>query len=243
MSTAYVQSNVNRGFPGATTLTVGLTSVAAGNLLAVGIGWSDTAVTLNSVSDATNGTHTLLKNPTTDTTVWRAAMAYKENTGAATITITATWSADPGLAILVVHEISGAATSSSVDDSIMTALGGLGSGTDVVSVNIVPTVVGDYLFGVDFSVDGNGVLTAGTGYTQRIQDASKQVTTEDIANYSSTGTKAVTWTDASVDHHIAGAIAFKAAAGGPGAGADSLSMGESDVVRPVTVTLSIAESG
>lgn len=215
-ATAHVQDAHTRDNSGASVSTVAVTmagATTATNLMACGVYWADTARSLSSISDGTNGSYTLVSNPTTGG-LFRAAMGYFANSGGATLTVTATFdSAFTAQKLIVCHEASGVATSTPLDTSAMSDLGAIGGGTDNITFNLTLGTSGDYIFGFFVNYSQNGAVTPGTGYTVGEQFASSTGTSEYLANFAGTGTKAVTATDGSFDTHLAGAMAFKPAAG------------------------------
>jgi len=210
MAVAHVQSKAAMQWSG-TALTVTFDSnVAAGNLIAVLVGWASDSITA-ACSDGLSNSYTDVRNPTTVVVgTCRAAMFYAKNItgGACTITITFSGSA---FATVVVHEISGADTSSPLDQSALAAPGYIGTDADAVTTgNVTTTTAGQYVFGAVYCVNGTAAAT-GTGFTDGT--GTTGVESEYLIQVSA-GNVAATFTNAVAQSVGPGIMTFKASGGG-----------------------------
>lgn len=218
-ATAFVQQAQRRGFGGsAPTLAFG-SNTAADSIVAVHIQWGSTTFTLDSVTDTQSNTYTILNNPTTNTDGgFRSAMAYTWGTPAAALTITTTFSADPGRSAILMHEISGGLTTDPIDGNAINNQTNPGTGTDAVtSTAITPSQDNSYLFGAVTASPAGANYSTGTGWTTRLTGTVDQASEEIIQG--SAGSQAATFTcDENFTETTTSIMAFKEAAVAGGIG-------------------------
>jgi hypothetical protein len=226
MAGSIVQSqyNVDDSTSLSTTISVTLNGVTANNTLVVHVGWGDAALTC-SVSDGSSYTSGAARVQTSSQS---SQVFYLEAASGGTHNITATISgAGAPYRRIRAYEITGVATSSSLDQSTGQALASPGTGTDAVTSGNTSTTTNanDFLMGFAENVSetdpGSGTIAAGTNYTI---SGANQILAAESRNVSSTAAYAGTFTqDASggrgYDVHV---IAFKTAAGGGGGTAATL---------------------
>lgn len=215
MAAAFFQQASTRNFPGAAQDTVAITATA-GHAFALYVGWTTAAVTLNSIDDSKGNTWTLKNNPTTDAGNGRMALAYAYNVAGGATTITVHYSGDPGLNVIMLHEVSGIDTASDpFDASGASCPGGTGAGAISVSTSSNTTQNGDYLFaGVFDNQTNDGGITVGTGYTKRVDlNASSSGISEDQVQ-ATAGATSAGFTMSAFSHPMLGVLALKAAAAG-----------------------------
>ena len=201
---AYVQST--GGNTTATSVDVSFVdTVTSGNLIVVAarIGTDQTCT----VSDSAGNTYTQQIDqkftPVTDDHLY---IFYAANVTGGSLTITIDPSGTPSIR-WTIHEYSGIATSSPVDQS--TSLrDDLGLGTAVDSGNITTTQADELLFGAA-SVSGSKDFTPGADYTER-QEIVQKISTEDRI-VSSTLTDSADWTISANDTYGAAIVSFKGA--------------------------------
>lgn len=140
-----------------TTQSVNIT-LGAGNCLFIGIGWQTESSTISSIS---NVTETLIR--ATSDADGASSTYYVPNTSAGAVTITVTWSADPGYGVLCVLEMVGANTTTPLDKEAATSA--LPTAGVVSSGSVTPATNGQLLVGFTFDGDGGATLTAGTDFT------------------------------------------------------------------------------
>lgn len=220
MAAAYVQSKNARpaGADSATTVAVTFDNPVATNGLVVGCvtnRLSDSATV--SVSDDKSNTYTV------GTAVSQNDMTvtpfYLENIDNGPTVITVTFSTSTAFRSVIVHEASGVATSSALDQATGQAQAAPGTGTDAVSSGSVTTTTnGQYIFGataVTNSFPASQQFTAGTGYTEREEttadSAGVNMASEDQIQ-TSAGSIAATFTQASGNGTVTHILTFKAAA-------------------------------
>ncbi len=211
---AYVQSNTNFVGGNATNSASFSSNVSSGNLIAIGAFWQSNTITLNSITaDCVSGNFVLLSNPTSYSTVSRAAMGYAIINSSGSCTISANFSSAVNSQILF-HEVSGINTSSPLDGSTMRSQTTPGTGVDAVSSgNITTTQNGDYIFGLGIDASQNSpTWTAGSGFGLKASDT--RIQSEDRIQ-TVAGSIAATFTiNLSFASPIVGIMAFK-----PGASA------------------------
>lgn len=160
----FVQAKRARAFSGTTNPVAFDSAVTAGHLIAVGVTWDSTTVTLTSITDSLGNTYTLVGNPTSSIT-GRAAMSYVPNVLGGANTVTATFSGSIS-SVICVQEISGANASSPLDQSALNAQTNPGTGTDAVtSGTVTTTTAGQYIFGFSGDSNSGATFTQGTGFT------------------------------------------------------------------------------
>src|SRR5262245_51108124 len=113
MATAHVQAAASANASSATPTVAFSSNVTAGNAICGFVYWASNSITLDSVADGLSNTYTPLDNPTTNI-IWRGALFYALNITGGSCTITATFSSAVA-SLLLVDEVSGAATTSAVD--------------------------------------------------------------------------------------------------------------------------------
>ncbi|HEX2669628.1 MAG TPA: hypothetical protein VHM25_02090, partial [Polyangiaceae bacterium] len=142
---------------------------------------------------------------------------YRENVGAGSHTVTATYSTSSPFRRLRVLEVSGLATSSSLDQATGQAQTAPGTGANAVSsgASTATTNANDYVMG--FSQDtsgvepGTGTLSGGTGYTISGSDELMGVESKNVA---ATGAQTATFTQSANNNRVTHVVAFKQAAAG-----------------------------
>lgn len=167
-ATAFVQSIGFSEFDTVATVPVTFSSnTTAGNLIAGYVSWASNTINLNSVTGCGN-TYSLVNNPTSVPNTYRAAGFYAENITGGACTVTANFSGGVANRTIIVHEVSGAATASSLDGNALLGQTDPGLGANAVtSGSIITTANGDYIFGATSDLGGGWQTTAGTGFTGR----------------------------------------------------------------------------
>lgn len=218
MAGAIVQTgyNVDDSGASATTISVTLTGVTAGSTLVAHVGCSEVGESI-SVSDGsafTAGGSKILDSGNNQS----GQVFYRENVGAGSHTIVATFSITTSSRRLRVAEISGLATSSSLDQSTGqaqaspgTASNGVSSGNTAATTNANDFIVG-FSQNTGQADPGTGTLTAGTGFTISGSNLIMAIEGKSVA---ATGAQAATFTQSVNNARITHVIAFKEAAGGP----------------------------
>lgn len=220
MAAAFVKSASNTDFSNADPAAAFGSNVVAGNLIVVCVAWGTIAansITLTSITDTLGHTYTLLDNPTDESANNnRAATAYAVNISGGANTVTAHLSGAPFVSNMLVHEASGLATASPLDQHKINAQTGVGTATDAVtSTAVVTTANGEYIFGAQVCTNSNGgAHSAGTGYAIR-ENSSGAFSSEDQIQ-AVAGSIAATFTDGTnFGAHLTAIVTFKAAATNP----------------------------
>jgi len=215
---AYVQGASNSIFSGTTDLVALSRNVTANNVIAVIVDWGSNTGALDSITDncgagGASDFYVLRHNPTASASnSYSAAMAYAVVGKAGPCTVTASFSADPGGAGMIVNEISGIDTSSPLDASALNPQGYTGAGTNAAtSGNVTTSASGDYMFGGAATFNGF-TMTAGTNCTLRDSIASAMYTEGFVPP--TAGSVAATFNTAGDGYLITGIMAFKPAGGG-----------------------------
>jgi hypothetical protein len=134
------------------------------SLLVACAGWTDTTITLNSVTSSPSNTW----NSTTDINnsgKVRIQCYYAMNVASGTTTVTFNFSASVNWEIAI-HEYSGVATTSALDQQN----GATGNSSSPSSGSVTPSVDGELIFGWTANSFGVNSYTAGSGFTQRQSD-------------------------------------------------------------------------
>src|SRR3990167_11362323 len=147
MATAFVQSANNKATNVNSLAATFVSNVAAGAVIAVFVKWESYAA-LSTVTDTLGNSYTLVHNPTGGGG-FEIAGAYANSPSGGANAVTATITGGPANMVVVVHEISGAATASPLDGSAAQYQATPGTGTDAVtSGTFTPATNGCYIFGV-----------------------------------------------------------------------------------------------
>ncbi|CAB4182401.1 hypothetical protein UFOVP1077_2 [uncultured Caudovirales phage] len=220
MAGATVQSaySVDDSGGTATTASIALTSVTAGNLLASFVGWSDGAGTITcTVSDGTAYTSGASKL-TGGTDAQASQVFYLPNAGSGTHTSVATFSSTTTFRRHRIDEYSGLATASPIDQATGQQQNTPGTGADAISSGTTSTTANANCFVVGYTQNtteidpGTGTLTAGSGYTIFGTNKIMGVETKSV---SATGAQTATFTQSVNNSHTTHVIAFKEAATAP----------------------------
>lgn len=218
MAGAIVQSvfAVDDSGANATTLAAVLNSVVAGNHLVSHCGWTDSGAITCSVSDGTAfSTGDSKRNDATE--VQSGQVFYRENVGSGTHTSTATFSTTTSFRRHRSFEVSGLATSSSLDKNVGQVQVTPGTGANAISstATAATTNATDYVMG--FTQDsgnaspGSGTLSAGTGYTISGTNVTMGCEAKSVA---ATGAQTATFTQSVGAPRITHVVAFKESGGG-----------------------------
>lgn len=215
MTGAVVQTGYAVDDSGATstTIAVTLTGVVAGNTLYAHVGGTDTGAVTASVSDgsAFSAGDTKRRSTGDNQSGWTF---YRENVGAGSHTITATFSGAIDFRRLRVGELSGLATSSSKDQAVGQVQASPGTGANGISssATAATTNANDFVIGstqdADSANPGSGTLTAGTGYTISGTNVIMGIESKSVA---ATGAQTATFTQSVAGSRITHVIAFKEA--------------------------------
>jgi hypothetical protein len=220
-SVAHVQCATGTWSSG-TTYTTSITATN-GNLLAVAaqiLGSSSTDLVSSGVGAITDGTNTYTLLDTIDDTGGgtrhaRLATYYAKNITGGSLTVTTTLSGS-GVTIskTFVCEVSGADTSSPLDQHTMAEQYPVTTSTDnLTSGSVTTTANGEYVFGAGCQGTLNTATpAAGTGFTSGASSSNCRV---EYQIQSSSGSIAATFTPGeSTDGYFAAVATFKAASGG-----------------------------
>ena len=148
-------------------------AVSAGNLI-VGMVTYAAAETVSSVTDSVGNTYALLTEVEDVADAQAARMFYAMNVGAGTPTVTANGVTNGDGTTILVHEVSGAATTAALGQQGGQVDVNPGTGANACNSGSVTTGTdGEYIFGTavlssDFS-DGIANFAAGTGFTERTE--------------------------------------------------------------------------
>lgn len=148
-------------------------STTSSNLICGAVAY-DSAVTLNSVTDSKGNTYSIVRTVTDALNLTKLSSFYAKNiTGGASHAVTANLSATSTYALIAVHEVSGADTSTPLDVETgqvqvdPTGTDGISSGSVSTSTN------GQYVFAGSFTSappSSSTAFSAGTSYTLRVND-------------------------------------------------------------------------
>jgi hypothetical protein len=211
----------------ATTMTVTLPTLTAGNFAVLGILANNNSLTISSIADtAGNGTFLTAVGPTAiATTVGTGTMwiMYKENVAgiASTDTFTITFSGATGGGEVAVAQYSGVATSASLDQHPV-GNGSATAGTTATTSSFNPTQSTE--LAITWTGTSGGTPTAGTNYTNVVQPDTFTVLCERISPPTGAQTATTTFTSNKWEIQVA---TFLAAAAGttPKYGTPRLLMG------------------
>lgn len=219
MAGAIVQTGYAANTSGA-TISVTLTGVTAGNTLVAHVGWGDSSGSNTcSVSDGTSYSVGDTKRRNTADTQ-SGEVFYLENAGAGSHTIQATISPGEGFLLLRVAELSGLATSSSLDKAVGQPQNAPGTTSNAVSssASAATTNANDFVLGFSENTSqldpGTGTLTAGTGYTISGTNVMMGLESKSVA---ATGAQTATFTQSVNNNRVTHVVAFKESGGGGGA--------------------------
>lgn len=235
MTIAHVQSGAAGQGASAASISVTISAVGSGNLLAGAAFLGTTLVSdFTSITDNQGNTYTIVDKQL-GVSVHRVLVTfYCANVTNAPTIITANFANTPVDIGIFVEEYSGVATSSPLDGHAIQAVNGPGLGTDAVSSgSITTTLGGDLIYGVGADLNGSATLVQGTGFTSRtLNDSTTSafITTEDLIQVSA-GAIAATFTFGigNNDDEIAAVMAFKAPVAGPASPSETYGM---QIYRP-----------
>src|SRR3990167_6589648 len=170
MAASFVQEASKRQGSATTIVLAFASNVTAGNAIAVFIQWANTA-TLNSVTDSLGNTYTRVNNPTVGGAGFRTALAYATGITGGACTVTATFSVAGGADMaMMLHEATGTALAFDVSNIQHEVDQGTGANA-WNSPAVVTTADGDYLAGFAIDEGYGSTWTAGTGWTDRHNEA------------------------------------------------------------------------
>lgn len=217
MAGAIVQSAfaVDDSGANATTLAAVLNSVVAGNHLVAHVGYTDAASTSATFSDGTS--YSVADAERFDATEGQSGTVfYLENAGSGTHTGTATFSPTTSFRRNRYIEVSGLATSSSLDKDIGQVQTAPGTGANAISSSASAATANANDFVMGFTQDagnaspGSGTLTAGTGYTISGTNVTMGLESKSV---SVTGAQTSTFTQSVAAPRITHVVAFKELSG------------------------------
>lgn len=205
-----------------TTFQVVLTGVTAGNHLVVMFGWQDPTNAITATcSDGTAFTSGDSRRFETGDTQ-SSQPFYRENVGSGSHTIVVTPSSAVNFLRLRAVEISGLATSSSLDQSTGNAQTAPGSGANAITTGATAatTNANDFILGFCQNCSeidpGVSVISAGTGY---VLNGTNNILAVESKSVAATGAQTATFTQTGTTpgftSHV---LAFKEASSGPAAG-------------------------
>jgi fibronectin type 3 domain-containing protein len=206
---AFVQSANHLVYSGTSATATFSSGVTVGDLIVVAVAAG------NSISGITStcvtGNLTVASSWGSGGSFYYAAMAYGFANASGSCSVTATVSAS-GIIEVLAHEVSGISASSPLDGQTY-AMVGYGSTASPSSGNITTTQSGDYIFGFSQNNSEVAISSAGSGFTQRVNNGSQAYTEDQIQ--ASAGAIAATFNMASSGASFnVGVMAFKAASGG-----------------------------
>lgn len=219
MAGTYVQGK--NGFNTGTSFTIVFDNPVASGSHVMGSFAGFSIVAPTSVEDNQSNTYTVTSDLGFGNGGWTVFGFYAENITNAPTTITFTFAASASYAG-VAHEVSGLASSSSLDGTpIANRQDAIGTGTDAITCGAITTTVdGDYIFATHWDqFDAGGTISAGTGFTERLDDVTfggfgVSASTEDQTQ-TSAGSITATFTHTASADVISMAMAFKADSGAP----------------------------
>lgn len=230
MANAYVNSvGANWFGGGGTSQAATLTGVTAANLLVIAVAWSNNQ-TIATIAGNSN-TYVSAGSPLVDGTSGTLALYYVKSATAGSTTVTVTWSADPGVGMIVIHEYSGHDTSAPLDQYLTVAQFNAGTGANACTSGAVTTTTnGQIIFGVTFDrAAAGGTETGGTGFTRRT-NAGEGATEDQIQT--SAGSIAATFTlNTGFTTQLNAVVTFKAAGGAETITMDKWAAKIPDVIR------------
>ena len=225
-SWAHVQSVGLAESSSASTIALAYGSnVTAGSGLVATIGWHcASAETISGVADSQTQTWTQAGTTRTVASLggdWCIAVFYFANSAAGANTVTATISGSVDERTIAVHEYSGLATSSMLDQTTGQGQVDPGTGTDAVtSTAVTTTAANELIFGATLAIGDLDTVAAGTNFTGRVSpDGTFSSLYSEDRNLAGAGSVAATFTsDSATGDHATIVATFKepAAAGGGG---------------------------
>ena len=238
-----VQANTSGGTGGSTTNTQAFTThVTAGNLLVLYIfNGTDATTVINSIGWTGGASGTFVATPLSPITgggkrMWCYTAQITASTGTG---VTVTFSASIN-SVVIFAEYAGLATSSVMDQEIAAT----GTGTAISSGNATTTNANDTLLGGIFvTTSGGGTLTAGTGFTLEVNNASSSHRGLEDRNVTATGVYAATATYSSSQTWIAHLLALKQLSAAPTVATPTVDNPAGTYVNSVTVTPSTVTPG
>jgi hypothetical protein len=206
----------------ATTLAAVLNGVVAGNHLVSHCGWTDTSTITCSVSDGS--AFSTGDSKRFDATEGQSGQVfYRENVGAGTHTSTATFSTTTSFRRHRSFEVSGLATSASLDKNVGQVQTAPGTGANAITSSASAATANATDFVMGFTQDsgnaspGSGTLSAGTGFTISGTNVTMGAESKSVA---ATGAQTATFTQSVAAPRITHVVAFIEA------GATDLLMGQ-----------------
>lgn len=166
--TPAVRSNAaNNGATSSTTITSTFTSNAAGNLIAVGVGWVDSGAITAAVTDSKGNTYNPVRAKTRNATLgfsFQLFYAWGIAVSAGTNTVTATFSSATTFADLHMEEASSSVGAWAADPLDQSAQG-TGNSTALATTAVTPAAANSLL--VTYGGAGSGTITATSPFTLR----------------------------------------------------------------------------
>lgn len=191
---AFVQSAT--GFSAASAASVSATftaSTTAGNLIAVAVGWQspDGTTPTSTVTDDKGNVYTLSTGPAIAFSNYYMATYYAKNVAVNTKAVTLSLGSAMTFVRLAIHEYSGMDTVSPLD--VVSANAAATGNLD--SLTATTTAANEVIFG--WCLNGNGTVTAGTGFSSRASVGSEitedKIVTSTGAYNASCGGDASAW--------------------------------------------------
>lgn len=199
---SHVQGNSLEG--SGTTIVLTLLKVVASGDLVAGVVFFLSTQSLVSITDDKGNTYTTVDSITDDGGT--LVSFYLANITNGPQTITATFNTSTGFSYMGCDEYSNVALTSPLDAHSIQYQNSPGSGADGLSSNAATTLTnGDLVYGATIATSGNTV-TAGTGFTQRLQTADGEAS-EDLIQ-SAAGNIAATFTT-TTPNALTAMMAFK----------------------------------
>lgn len=211
----------------ATTMTVTLASLTAGNFVVLGIFANNSGLTISGIADtAGNSSFSTAVGPTTAPFTGTLWTMYKENVAGigTTDTFTITFSGATGGGEVAVAQYSGLATSSSIDQHPV-GNGSAVSGTTATTSSFNPTQSTELAITWTCCGGTGGNPTAGTSYTSIIKPDAFTVLCERISPPTGSQTATTTFTSNPWEIQVATFLAAAAGASTPKYGTSRLLMG------------------
>ena len=213
MAIAYVQSDQLSDAGGDTTAVqaFGINNTA-GNFIVAAVSWSGTDV-VPTCADSANGAYTEAGTHLFDAGSGEGlAVFYRHNIAGGANTVTAQLTDSQVFRTMHIHEYSGVATASALDDT--TGVTSAGTGTTATTSALTPSVNGCLLFGA-LANHASGTISPGTDFNEREEDTGNWRATEDFTQ-TTAASHAATWTVGNNNDYSARLAIFKppAAAGG-----------------------------
>lgn len=216
MAGAIVQSAFTVDDTGTAALTVAATlnGVVAGNTLVAHVGYGNTTTPTSTASDGTAYSVGDAQRVNSDNQ--NGKVFYLENAGAGTHTVTVTLTGSEAFRRLRFYEVSGLATSSSLDQNIGAGQTTPGTGANAVSSTATAATTNATDFVMGFSQDttdtnpGTGTISAGTGY---VINGVNRIMAVESKSVVATGAQIATFTQSTNVSTVTHVVAFKELAG------------------------------